>query len=165
MKHNNNINQALATAYPVNQNHLAATDPAFKGPSNNWESLENVYQIHVKMFQQYYQLNQYLLIPQVQDNLQNLQVTTNLAKGMAADINMLWAKTQKIYKKHAGKVGFSKDVDDNFAIIMIHQEYAGLNDQHQLLVLPMMSQVNEQIVYAINKIQAQAAAQQAPVPA
>lgn len=143
----------VAQAYPKSEAELAKNDPAFKGDSNNWESLEAQYQIHVQMFQGYHQLTSMLLIPEIQNNLQDAKATANLAKGLASDITMLKNKTDKIRAKHLGKTGYSDDVDENFKIVMIFQEYATLIDQHQLLILPMVAQVNEQINYALNKIQ------------
>lgn len=156
---NNTLNQALGSIYPNNPD--PSKDPALQGPSNNWESLEQQYNIHANMFAGYHRMTAMLLNPTVQLNLQNINKTANLVKGLSADVQMLNTKTQRVHRKHAGRTGFTQDIDENFAIIQIFQEYAALIDQHQLLVLPVVAELNEHLNYALNQISiAQAQANQ-----
>jgi len=160
---NNTLNQALGNIYPNNPD--PRKDPALQGPSNNWESLQGQYNIHASMFVSYHRMTSMLLAPQVQANLKDIAKTANLVKGLSADVQMLNTKTQRVYRKHAGKTGFTEDIDENFSIIQIFQEYAALIDQHQLLVLPVVAELNEHLNYALNQIQlAQASQPQTVAP-
>lgn len=143
----------------------AATALAAQGVHSPYVDLQNMYNSQRELFPAYYSMATIVSNPQISKHLTNIGATTNLIRGLSADVNDLWVKLNTLHAKHAGLTTMPDliDEDENLAIIMMYQEYSMYMQAHQQTILPLMLELDEHLAEALkNKTLAEALAIPAP---
>lgn len=122
--------------------------------TNNWESLMEMRNANIQLFQQYSALSVALMDPNIQAYMTDLQYAANLAKAMNADVGLLLETSNAIYARHEGKTGPAQGDNDWMTIVGLYQEYAALIDNHQMLIVPVAHELTELLQAAANAHQA-----------
>lgn len=124
-----------------------------EGVVSPYVELENMYQSQRALFGPYYNMAQILANPEVSCYLEDITKTTNLVRGLAADVKDLNKRTEDLHKKHAGKTALPNAIDENenWDIIQMFQDYQAFYGVHTQTILPIMLQLDEHLQYAIGK--------------